>query len=195
MKQTMKNNWITKSLGLLMLIGLFSPENAFAQTQTALGEVNNFAEFISIVWSYGSQVIIGLAVFLIVLGAFFYVSSGGNDERIGQGKQLIFGSFIAILIVIFSGVLIRTLHKPAQGSTGALSDVPNVINNATTILVSIIGAFTVLMFVYAGLMYVLARGDTIKIDKAHAAMRYAVYGLIIGVLAYGLVNTLINYFI
>lgn len=189
----MKNNWITKSLGLLILIGLLSPENAFAQTQTALGEVNNFAEFISIVWSYGSQVIIGLAVFLIVLGAFFYVSSGGNEERIGQGKQLIFGSFIAILIVIFSGVLIRTLHKPAQGSTGALSDIPNVINNATNILVSVIGAFTVLMFVYAGLMYVLAKGDTIKISKAHAALRYAIYGLVIGVLAYGLVNTLINY--
>ena len=180
-----------------MALGLLSPQNAFAQeaTQTALGEVSTFGELVSLIWSYGSQVIIALAIFFIILGAFFYVASMGNEERISQGKQMIFGSLIAIMIVIFSGVLIRTLHKPAEGTTGYLSDVPNVIANASTILVGIIGAFTVLMFVYAGLMYILARGDTSKINKAHAAIRYAVYGLVIGLIAYGLVTTLINYFL
>jgi hypothetical protein len=181
-------------IGLLMM-GFFVPNLAHAQVQTALGEVSTFGEYISLIWSYGSQVIIGLAVFLIVLGAFFYVASAGNQERIDQGKQLVFGSLIAILIVIFSGVLIRTLHKPAEGTTGTLSDVPTVITNATNILVAIIGAFTVLMFVYAGLMYVMARGDTSKVAKATAAMQYAVYGLVIGVLAYAGVNTIVNYFL
>ena len=180
-----------------MAFGLLSPQIALAQepAQTALGEVSTFGELVSLVWNYGSQVIIALAVFFIILGAFFYVASMGNEERISQGKQMIFGSLIAILIVIFSGVLIRTLHKPAEGTTGYLSDVPNVIANAATILVGIIGAFTVLMFIYAGLMYILARGEVDKINKAHAAMRYAAYGLVIGVVAYALVNTVINYFL
>ena len=185
-----------KIISILVALGLFNPQIAFAQeaTQTALGEVSTFGELVSLIWSYGSQVIIALAIFFIILGAFFYVASMGNEERISQGKQMIFGSLIAIMIVIFSGVLIRTLHKPAEGTTGYLSDVPNVIANAATILVGIIGAFTVLMFVYAGLMYILARGDTGKINKAHAVICYAVYGLVIGVIAYGLVTTLINYF-
>ena len=123
------------------------------------------------------------------------MASAGNDERISQGKQMIFGSLIAILIVIFSGVLIRTLHKPAEGSTGYLTDVPNVIANATSILVGIIGAFTVLMFVYAGFMYITARGDTGKVSKAHAAFRYAVYGLVVGLLSFAIVNTVVNYFL
>ena len=178
-----------------MAIGLFSPQLTYAQTQTALGEVSTFGEFISLIWSYGSQVIIALAVFFIVLGAFFYVASAGSDERISQGKQMIFGSLIAILIVIFSGVLIRTLHKPAEGTTGYLTDVPNVISNATNILIGIIGAFTVLMFVYAGFMYITARGDVGKVNKAHAAFRYAIYGLMIGLLAFAIVNTVINYFL
>lgn len=182
-------------LGILIAIGLFSPQPAFAQTQTALGEVSTFGEFISLIWSYGSQIVIALAVFFIVLGAFFYVASAGNDERVSQGKQMIFGSFIAILIVIFSGVLIRTLHKPAEGSTGYLTDIPTVINNATNILIGVIGAFSVLMFVYAGFMYITARGDVDKVNKAHGAIRYAVYGLIIGVLAFTIVNTLVNYFL
>jgi hypothetical protein len=178
-------------------IGVLVPSIAFAQdtTQTALGSVSNFGDFVSLIWSYGSQVILALAVFFIILGAFFYVASAGNEDRISQGKQMIFGSFIAIAIVIFSGVLIRTLHRPAEGTTGYLSDVPNVINNASNILVGLIGAFTVLMLIYGGLMYITARGDSEKINKAHSALRYAVYGLIIGVLAYGLVNTVLNYFI
>ena len=194
----MKNKTIKIIIATFLVIGLFSPlSTTYAQevTQTVLGEVSNFGELISLIWNYGSQVIIALAVFLIVLGAFFYVTSAGKDERISQGKQMIFGSLIAILIVIFSGVLIRTLHKPAEGSTGYLTDVPNVIANATYVLVGLIGAFTVLMLIYAGLMYITARGDTGKIEKAHLSLRYAIFGLIIGLVAYGAVNTVINYFL
>ncbi len=192
-----------KTLGLLLTLGLFSPIMAFAQeaeaapegTQTILGEVSTFGEFISLVWSYGSQVIIALAVFFIILGAFFYVASAGDEAKISQGKQMIIGSLVAIVIVILSGVLVRTLHKPAEGTAGALTDVPQVINNASNLLVGLIGAFTVFMFVYAGLMYVTARGDTEKVSKAHSALKYAVFGLVIGVFAFAIVNTALNYFL
>lgn len=196
-------NRIFKPLALL-LIGLLVPLSAFAQTapaattapattQTALGEVSNFGEFISLVWSYGSQVLLALAVFFILLGAFFYVASAGNDDRISQGKQMIFGSFIAILIVIFSGVLIRTLHKPAEGTTGYLTDIPTVIGRASAILTGAIAGFSALMLVYASLLYILARGDEEKIRKSHAAFRYALLGLLIGLIAYGAVDMVVRY--
>lgn len=193
----MKNRTLKIIIATLLLVALFLPFSTFAQdtTQTVLGEVSTFGEFISLVWNYGSQVIIALAVFLIVLGAFFYVASGGNDERISQGRQMIFGSLIAILIVIFSGILVRTLHKPAEGTTGYLTDVPNVISNATTILVGLIGAFSILMLVYAGYLYITARGDADKVSKAHASIRYAIFGLVIGLVAYAAVSTVINYFL
>jgi hypothetical protein len=192
----LSKQFVKNSLAIT-LIGLLVPSVTYAQetTQTALGEVANFGEFISLIWSYGSQVLIAAAVFFIILGAFFYVASAGDENRISQGKQMIFGSLIALAIVMLSGVLIRTLHKPAEGTTGYLSDVPNVINNASNILVGMIAAFTVLMFVYAGLMYVTASGDTEKINKAHNALKYAVIGLIIGVLAFAIVNMVLNYFI
>ena len=185
------------TIRLISISGFFLPAMAHAQetTQTALGEVSNFGEFISLIWSYGSQVIITMAIFFIVLGAFFYVASGGNDEKISQGRQMIFGSFVAILIVIFSGVLIRTLHRPAEGASEYLSDIPTVINNATNILVGIIASFAVLMIVYSGFLYITARGDAEKMNKAHHSLRYAVLGLIIGILAYGGVNTVVSYFL
>lgn len=184
-------------------LGALAPKLAFAQdavpeaaptgTQTALGEVSTFGELVSLIWSYGSQVIIALAIFFVVLGAFFYVASAGKEERIAQGKQMIFGALIAIVIVLLSGVLIRTLHKPAEGTSGALADVPTVINNATNILIGLIAGFTILMLVYAGFMFITGRGDAVKMAKAQSALRYAVYGLIVGVLAFTIVNAVVGF--
>ncbi len=192
------NKTTLKIIALTFLsIGLASPVTALAQaaTQTPLGEVSTFGDLVTLLWNYGSQVIIALSAFFIVLGAFFYAASMGNEERINPGKQMIFGSVIAVLIVIFSGVLIRTLHQPTAGTTGYLSDVPTVIHNATNILVGTIGAFTVLMMVYAGFLYVTAQGETEKVNKAHAAFRYSIIGLVIGALAYVIVNNVVNYFL
>ncbi|MFH1012374.1 MAG: hypothetical protein V1760_01365 [Candidatus Peregrinibacteria bacterium] len=180
----------------LFTAGLLIPNVAHAQNAqtTALGNVSNFGELVSLIWAYGSQVIMVLAIFFIVLGAFFYIASAGNEERLNQGKQMIMGSLVAIIIVLMSGVLIRTLHKPAEGTVGVLAEVPNVINNATNILIGVIGAFTALMLAYAGTLYIKGRGDADQIEKAHSAFRYALYGLVVGVLAYMIVNNIINFF-
>jgi cytochrome bd-type quinol oxidase subunit 2 len=181
---------------LILIIGIFlSPTLAYAQdgTQTQLGEVSTFGELVSLIWAYGSNVLIALAIFFIVLGALFYIASAGNEERIKQGKEMIFGALIAIVVVMLSGVLIRTLHKPAEGVSGALAEVPDVIGNATNILIGLIGTFTILMLIYAGFMYLVGRGEAEKIEKAQNALRYAVYGLVIGVLAYAISNAVIRF--
>lgn len=163
--------------------------------QTELGQVNNFGDFISLIWSFGSRVIVAFAIFFIVLGAFYYIASAGNEEKIEQGKEMVYGSVIAVAMVLLSGILIRILHQPTQGVESALSEVPAVINNATNILISLIGAFSFLMLAYAGFMYLTGRGEKGRIMKAHRAFAYAVYGLIVGVLAYGIANTVIRFLV
>ena len=161
--------------------------------QTELGQVNNFGEFVSLIWAFGSRTIIAFAIFFIVLGAFYYIASAGNEEKIEQGKEMVVGSLIAIVIVLLSGVLIRILHQPAQDVSGALSEVPAVIGNATNILISLIGAFSFLMLAYAGFLYLTGRGVKARILKAHRAFAYSVYGLILGVLAYAIANAVITF--
>ncbi|MBU0705616.1 hypothetical protein KJ657_05410 [Patescibacteria group bacterium] len=163
--------------------------------QTELGQVNNFGEFISLIWAFGSRAIIAFAIFFIVLGAFYYIASAGNEEKIEQGKEMVYGSLIAIAIVLLSGVLIRILHQPTQGVIGHLSELPEVIGNATNILVSLIGAFSFLMLAYAGFLYLTGGGEKTRIMKAHRAFAYSIYGLIVGVLAYGIANTVIKFLI
>ena len=163
--------------------------------QTELGQVDNFGEFVSLIWAFGSRAIIAFAIFFIVLGAFYYIASAGNEEKIEQGKEMIYGSLIAIAIVLLSGVLIRILHQPAQGVANSLSEVPVVIGNATNILISLIGAFSFLMLAYAGLLYLTGGGEKTRILKAHRAFAYSIYGLMIGVLAYGIANTVIRFLV
>jgi hypothetical protein len=163
--------------------------------QTELGEVSTFAELISVIWSYGSNVIVALAIFLIVLGAFFMIASAGNEERVQDGKELIFGSITSLLIVLFSGVLIRTLHKPAEGTAGKLSEIPMVIQNTTNILISLIGAFSIVMLIASAFIYMTAHGNKDRIKKAHTSLKYSLYGLAVGLLAYTIVNTIIRFLI
>lgn len=160
-----------------------------------MGEVTTFGEFISIIWAYGSRVIVAFAIFFIVLGAFYYIASAGNEEKIREGRDMIVGSLVAIAIVLLSGVLIRLLHQPAQGTTNALSEIPVVIGNGTNILISLIGAFSFLMLAYAGFMYLTGKGEKTRILKAHRALSYSIYGLIIGVLSYGIANTVIKFLV
>ena len=179
----------------LFITFIFSP-SVFAQAgvKTELGEVSNFGELTSLVWAYGSKVLIVLAIFFIVLGAFFYIGSGGEEERVTDGKKMIFGSLITILIVLFSGVLIRTLHQPARNTSGLLSEVPEVIGNATNILISFIGAFSLIMFIYSAFIYFTAQGNQAQIQKAHKSLKYAIYGVITGSLAYAIVNLVVHFF-
>jgi len=190
-KMKLKNKLIT----VLSLILTAVPQLAHAQTQTELGEVNTFGEFISIIWAYGSRVIVAFAIFFIVLGAFYYIVSAGNEEKIREGRDMIIGSLAAIIIVLLSGVLIRLLHQPAQGMTSALSEIPQVIGNGTNILISLIGALSFLMLAYAGFMYLTGNGERTRIQKAHRAFSYSIYGLIIGVLSYGIANTVIKFLV
>jgi len=194
----MKNK-IKSIIGVFSSLGTLIPQISYAEevsemtTSTPLGEVSTFGELISLVWAYGVQVLIAFGILFIVLGAFFYVGSAGNEERKSQGREMIFGSIIGIIITMGSGVLIRMLHKPAEGTSGALAEVPEVIGNASNMLIGIIASFSVLMLVYAGLLYVTGKGDAEKIDKAHNAFKYSIYGLIIGILAYAITNTVVGF--
>ncbi len=182
---------------LLFLLIALMPQTAFAQAsdatvQTPLGGVATFNDLLSLSWSYGSQVILALSVLAVIVGAFLYLASGGSEDRVAQGKDLLTGAFGAVLLVMLSGTLLRLLREPAEGTAGTLADVPTVINNASNILLGFIGAFATAMLLYGAYLYTTAAGDRDKLMQARNAFRYGVYGLSIGVLAFMLVNGLVG---
>lgn len=59
------------------------------------------------VLSWASGLLGFLAVLMVVLGGFMYMTSGGNEDRIALSKQLIFGALAGIGLIILSTVLFK----------------------------------------------------------------------------------------
>lgn len=74
--------------------------------------------------------------------------------------------------------------KPLEGS---IKDVVNVMLFA-------IGAIAVIMIVIGGIKYTLSNGDSSAVTSAKNTIMYAVIGLVVAILAYAIVNFVIDQF-
>lgn len=73
------------------------------------------------------------------------------------------------------------------GSTG-------VFRTITNVLLFIVGAISVIMIIVGGLRYVLSGGDSTHITGAKNTILYAIIGLIVALLAYAMIDFVINSF-
>lgn len=72
---------------------------------------------------------------------------------------------------------------------GDTSAVKNGINTA----IAILGSISILMIVIGGIKYTVSGGDSAGIQSAKHTILYALIGIIVAVLAYAIVNTVINF--
>lgn len=71
-------------------------------------------------------------------------------------------------------------------------DLTKIFKTITNILLLIIGAVAVIVLIIAGLRYVTSSGDASKVKAAKDTILYAVVGIIVALLAYAIVNFVIN---
>lgn len=69
-----------------------------------------------------------------------------------------------------------------------------IIKNIANILMFLLGAVSVLMIIFSGVLYVTSQGDAGHIKKAKDTLMYAVIGLIVALLAAAIVNFVITAF-
>lgn len=66
------------------------------------------------------------------------------------------------------------------------------IANMLHLALAVAGAIAMLIIVIAGLQYILSQGDPQKTAKAKDAILYAVIGLVITMVAYGIVSLVVR---
>ena len=71
------------------------------------------------------------------------------------------------------------------GPTGVFTQITNTVLYA-------VGIISVIMLIYGGLRYVISGGDSKKVTDAKNTILYAIIGLIISILAFAIVNFVIN---
>ena len=80
----------------------------------------------------------------------------------------------------------------AEGMPTELNGDNGVFSRITNTVLLIVGLISVIMLVYGGLRYILSGGDSKKVTDAKNTVLYAIIGLIISLLAYAIVNFVLN---
>lgn len=74
----------------------------------------------------------------------------------------------------------------AIGTDATSNDLPTLIGNIISALLSVLGIIFVVLVVYAGFLYLTAAGDDSKVKKAKTLLTQSIIGLVIIVAAYAI---------
>ena len=98
--------------------------------------------------------------------------------------------FIYLSAVSLSFLLIFPIIAIAQGI-----NVKAILDRATNLILwPIFTGFVVIIFLWAGILYLTARGEPGKIQTANKAVIWGIVGVAVGILAYSAYN-FVNWFI
>ena len=76
------------------------------------------------------------------------------------------------------------------GSVGEITDETTLLAKVARLIewvAWIVGLLAVLMGLYAGILFITGGGDTAKIEKARGILLYAIVGIVVAIIAFGLV--------
>jgi hypothetical protein len=77
---------------------------------------------------------------------------------------------------------------PAAGDTALTTEIGDIVN----LMLYLAGAIAVIVIIYGGIRYVTSTGDAARVKAAKDTIMYAVVGLIVALLAYAIVNFVVN---
>lgn len=83
-------------------------------------------------------------------------------------------------------------NKALTNEKNADDTVPVVIGRVISTILFLLGIFAVLIIIMAGFRYVTANGDAGQVKTARNTILYAVVGLIVAILSYGIVGFILS---
>lgn len=81
------------------------------------------------------------------------------------------------------------------GGSSSKVDLGTLIKTVVNVLLYILGAIAVIMIVIGGIKYTTSNGDSSSVQSAKNTILYAVVGLIVALMAYAIVNFVIEQFV
>lgn len=69
-----------------------------------------------------------------------------------------------------------------------------IVNTIVNVMLFIVGVLSVIMIIFGGIRYVTSGGDQAKVTSAKNTIMYSVVGLIVAIVAYALINFVVDTF-
>lgn len=83
-------------------------------------------------------------------------------------------------------------HGGVPTTDGKSTDLMGVLNIVINVVLGVIGFIAVVMIILGGISFTTSQGDTAKTTKARNTILYGVVGLVIALLAFAIVNFVLN---
>lgn len=195
------------SLRLTLFIFLFAmslwPALSFAQAPTEFAnplKFDSLEEVMAAALDTMQGIIVILAIIFIIIGAFLYITSSGDEGQITKAKSAITAALIGLALGIAAPSFLKEIAQALGWTT-----VDSAIANAETLssvavkvlnfLLSIIGVLAIIMMVIGGMMYLTAAGDEGKAESGKKIVMYSVIGIAVAMGALVLINQVIKFFV
>ncbi|TWP17785.1 hypothetical protein EUA68_01250 [TM7 phylum sp. oral taxon 352] len=81
-----------------------------------------------------------------------------------------------------------------EGVSETASDPQTLVKQFVNIFLFAVGALSVIMLIWGGIRYTTSAGDSNKVQAAKNTVLYAIVGLVVAILAYAIVNMVIDKF-
>lgn len=81
-----------------------------------------------------------------------------------------------------------------EGQSAENSNTNSFVGNIVNTLLFIVGALSVIMIIIGGIMYVVSGGNSNTVSVAKNTLLYSIVGLIVSLLAYAIVNWVLQLF-
>lgn len=84
------------------------------------------------------------------------------------------------------------MDATAGSDSKAKGNISVTIRTVINLMLFIVGIGAVVMIIYSGIRYVFSAGNSTQVTNAKNAMIYAIVGLVIAILAYAIINFVID---
>jgi len=71
-------------------------------------------------------------------------------------------------------------------------DLTSIVKTIINVIIGVVGFVAVVMMIIGGISFITSQGDAAKVTKARNTILYGVVGLIVAILAFAIVNFVLN---
>ena len=108
----------TCGAGFCMQNGLCIPESPIKGSADSLVSSSSIMEVILKVLKMLLTIVGIIAVLLVIVGGFQYITAAGNEEQAEKGKKAIFNALIGLVVVILSYAIVNIIVKTLTNGLG-----------------------------------------------------------------------------
>lgn len=151
-----------------------------------------------------------LLFILFIYSGFLWMTAQGDEKQVKKAKDIMVNAVAGLIIVMsaFSIVLFVmdeipggmnvlgfTLFDQTVTEAGFTTENALLLDNIGTyisVILNLLGVVLLLIFLYAGFLWMTAQGDSKQVDKAKMMMRNAIVGLVITLLSRAIARFVID---